>query len=77
VALYLVIKVSEPIEVRSFIGKKVLLFLALCLGQGVIGYIQYFTHLPEALVALHLLGVGLIWLTIWNIGFKANVFSRQ
>jgi cytochrome c oxidase assembly protein subunit 15 len=77
VALYLVIKVSEPAEVRSFIGKKVLLFLALCLGQGVIGYIQYFTHLPEALVALHLLGVGLIWLTIWNIGFKANVFSRQ
>jgi len=77
VALYLVIKVSEPMEVRSFIGKKVLLFLALCLGQGVIGYIQYFTHLPEALVALHLLGVGLIWLTIWNIGFKANVFSRQ
>jgi len=77
IALYLVIKVSEPIEVRSFIGKKVLLFLALCLGQGVIGYIQYFTHLPEALVALHLLGVGLIWLTIWNIGFKANAFSRQ
>ena len=77
IALYLVIKVSEPLEVRSFIGKKVLLFLALCLGQGVIGYIQYFTHLPEALVALHLLGVGLIWLTIWNIGFKANAFSRQ
>ena len=77
IALYLVIKVSEPLEVRSFIGKKVLLFLALCLGQGVIGYIQYFTHLPEVLVALHLLGVGLIWLTIWNIGFKANAFSRQ
>ncbi len=77
IALYLVIKVSEPLEVRSFIGKKVLLFLALCLGQGVIGYIQYFTHLPEVLVALQLLGVGLIWLTIWNIGFKANAFSRQ
>ena len=76
-ALYFVIKVSEPLDVRSFIGKKVLLFLVICLGQGVIGYIQYFTHLPEALVAAHLLGVGLIWLTIWNIGFKANVFSRQ
>ena len=77
IALYLVIKVSEPLDVRSFIGKKVLLFLAICLAQGAIGYIQYFTHLPEALVAAHLLGVGLIWLTIWNIGFKANVFSRQ
>jgi len=76
IALYLVIKVSEPLDVRSFIGKKVLLFLAICLAQGAIGYIQYFTHLPEALVAAHLLGVGLIWLTIWNIGFKGHVFTR-
>ena len=77
IALYLVMKVSEPLDVRSFIGKKVLLFLAICLGQGAIGYIQYFTHLPEALVAAHLLGAGVLWLTIWNIGFKSNVFSRQ
>lgn len=77
IALYLVIKVSEPLDVRSFIGKKVLLFLAICLAQGAIGYIQYFTHLPEALVAAHLLGAGLLWLTMWNIGFKANVFTRK
>lgn len=77
IALYFVIKVSEPLEVRSFIGKKVLLFLGVCLGQGLIGYIQYFTHLPEALVAAHLLGAGLIWLSVWNIGYKANAFSRQ
>lgn len=76
-ALYLVIKVSEPVETQSFIGKKVLLFLLVCLSQGAIGYIQYFTHLPEALVAAHLLGAGLMWLTIWNVGFKANVFSRS
>ena len=77
IALYLVIKVSEPLPIQSFIGKKVLLFLAICLGQGLIGYIQYFTHLPEALVAAHLLGAGLIWLSMWNIAFKANAFSRQ
>ncbi len=77
IALYLVIKVSEPAETKSFIGKKVLLFLAVCLSQGAIGYIQYFTHLPEALVAAHLLGAGLMWLTIWNVGFKANAFSRS
>ena len=77
IALYLVIKVSEPLDVRSFIGKKVLLFLAICLAQGAIGYIQYFTHLPEALVGAHLLGAGLLWLTMWNIGFKANVFTRK
>ena len=77
VGLLLVIKVSESSENRSFIGKKVLLFLAVCLGQGLIGYIQYFTRLPEALVAAHLLGAGVIWLTIWNIGFKANAFSNK
>lgn len=77
IALYLVIKVSETAENQSFIGRKVLLFLGVCLSQGAIGYIQYFTHLPEALVAAHLLGAGLMWLTIWNIGFKANAFSRS
>lgn len=77
IALFLVIKVSEPLPIQSFIGKKVLLFLAICLGQGLIGYIQYFTHLPEALVAAHLLGAGLIWLSVCNIAFKANAFSRQ
>lgn len=77
IGLLFVIKVSEPPEIRSFIGKKTFLFLVICLAQGLIGYIQYFTHLPEALVAAHLLGAGLIWLTIWNIGFKAEVFSRQ
>lgn len=75
--LLLVIQVSESPENRSFIGRKVLLFLVICLGQGLIGYIQYFTHLPEALVAAHLLGAGVIWLTIWNIGFKANAFSTK
>ncbi|MFF8732549.1 heme A synthase [Streptomyces sp. NPDC015171] len=37
------------------------LFLVL-LAQGVIGYVQYFTHLPEVLVALHMLGSCLIWI---------------
>ncbi|MEU0006139.1 COX15/CtaA family protein [Streptomyces sp. NPDC006314] len=37
------------------------LFLVL-LAQGAIGYVQYFTHLPEVLVALHMLGSCLIWI---------------
>ncbi|MGQ4416623.1 heme A synthase [Streptomyces sp. SAS_269] len=37
------------------------LFLIL-LGQGVIGYVQYFTHLPEVLVGLHMLGSCLVWI---------------
>lgn len=42
------------------------LFLIL-LAQGVIGYVQYFTHLPEALVALHMLGSCLIWIATLRV----------
>ncbi|MEU6817728.1 COX15/CtaA family protein [Streptomyces sp. NPDC046860] len=42
------------------------LFLIL-LGQGLVGYIQYFTHLPEALVALHMLGSCLMWIATLRV----------
>ncbi|MEU6572833.1 COX15/CtaA family protein [Streptomyces sp. NPDC046805] len=42
------------------------LFLIL-LAQGVIGYVQYFTHLPELLVGLHMLGSGLIWIWVLRV----------
>ncbi len=32
------------------------------LGQGVIGFVQYFTNLPVLLVGLHMLGSCLVWL---------------
>ncbi|MCW2137384.1 COX15/CtaA family protein [Actinoplanes cyaneus] len=31
------------------------------LAQGLIGFVQYFTHLPVILVAAHMLGAGLVW----------------
>jgi heme a synthase len=34
--------------------------VAVELGQGAIGYVQYFTHLPVALVDLHLLGASVL-----------------
>ncbi|MFJ8729495.1 heme A synthase [Streptomyces bauhiniae] len=42
------------------------LFLIL-LAQGLVGYIQYFTHLPEALVALHMLGSCLMWIATLRV----------
>ena len=76
-ALLLVIKVSEDVSHRSLIMRKVSLFFFICLAQGLIGYIQYFTGLPEALVAAHLLGADLVWLAIWNIAFTGKVLSRS
>ncbi|WP_166847119.1 heme A synthase [Isoptericola sp. BMS4] len=40
------------------------LLLAVTLAQGAIGYVQYFTGLPELLVGIHLVGAGsLTWAT--------------
>jgi len=75
--LYLIIRTAELAENRSYVGRKVLLFIFICLGQGTIGYIQYFTKLPEALVAAHLLGSTLVWLGIWNVGFAADVLTAS
>jgi len=76
IGLILVARVSETVTNRALVGKQAVLFLAICLGQGLIGYIQYFTHLPEGLVALHLLGAGCIWLAMWNIAFTSHALSR-
>ncbi|MFI9174820.1 heme A synthase [Streptomyces lincolnensis] len=42
------------------------LFLIL-LAQGVIGYVQYFTDLPEILVGLHMLGSALVWIAVVRV----------
>jgi cytochrome c oxidase assembly protein subunit 15 len=41
--------------------------LAIELGQGVIGFVQYFTHLPVVLVGVHLLGAALVWVSLLNV----------
>ncbi|MEU6377817.1 COX15/CtaA family protein [Streptomyces sp. NPDC046909] len=42
------------------------LFLVL-LSQGVIGYVQYFTDLPEVLVGLHMFGSCLVWIAVLRV----------
>jgi cytochrome c oxidase assembly protein subunit 15 len=34
------------------------------LGQGVIGFVQYFTHLPALAVGLHMVGACLVWVAV-------------
>jgi cytochrome c oxidase assembly protein subunit 15 len=42
------------------------LFLVL-LAQGAIGYVQYFTDLPEVLVGLHMFGSCLVWIATLRV----------
>jgi len=41
--------------------------LGIELAQGVIGYIQYFTHVPAGLVVLHMLGACLVWIAALRV----------
>jgi cytochrome c oxidase assembly protein subunit 15 len=47
--------------------KTIKVFALIALAQGAIGYIQYFTGIPEILVAAHLLGATLVWIAAWRI----------
>jgi cytochrome c oxidase assembly protein subunit 15 len=65
--------VTVLLTVALWVGLKVLdsprltmartrdLFLVL-MAQGVIGYVQYFTDLPELLVGLHMFGSAMVWI---------------
>ena len=56
----------------SLLVRRIGIFLLVAFSQGVIGYIQYFTGLPEALVAAHLIGSTLVWGSVWSIAKISN-----
>ena len=55
--------------------KALKVFAVIALAQGGIGYIQYFTGIPEILVAAHLLGATLVWIASWRI--RLSVITRN
>ena len=71
VALFFVVRVSETALVKRELERLVTIFLIVSLSQGAIGYIQYFTGLPELIVGAHLLGATLVWISVWRIKLTA------
>lgn len=69
IALMLVLRLSAapPRAVRA--GWIVLAALG---SQGVIGYIQYFTHLPAGLVWIHVTGSVLVWIAVLRLYFTVR-----
>lgn len=41
--------------------------LGIELAQGLIGYVQYFTHVPAVLVGIHMFGACLVWLAALRV----------
>jgi len=76
--LWLITRVSQNKVIHRYLS----IFLSISLSQGLIGYIQYFTGLPELIVAAHLLGATLVWASAWSLikvsqsGFKLQGVTR-
>jgi cytochrome c oxidase assembly protein subunit 15 len=51
--------------------------LAITFTQGAIGYIQYFTGVPEYLVAAHLFGVVILWNALVRHAIRVEAFIRK
>jgi len=57
--------------------RAIYIFLGVSLAQGAIGYTQYFTGIPEALVAAHLAGATIFWIAAWRIRLSVFRTSQQ
>jgi cytochrome c oxidase assembly protein subunit 15 len=46
--------------------------LGIVLGQGVVGFVQYATHLPVLIVGVHLAGACAVWVAAWNLNYTVR-----
>ena len=60
--IYLLLKTEN-----GLLRKRAGIFFLVIISQGAVGYIQYFTGLPELIVGIHLLGSTLVWITAWSL----------
>ena len=63
-------------EISPETKRRIMIFFAVTLAQGLIGYIQYVTGLPELLVIIHVLGSTLVWIAAWRIWLSITTAER-
>jgi cytochrome c oxidase assembly protein subunit 15 len=63
-------------EISSETKRRVKIFFAVTLGQGLVGYAQYVLGLPELLVIVHVLGSTLVWIASWRIWLSITTAER-
>lgn len=60
--------VAAPRELTGAVA----VLLGVELAQGAIGFVQYFTHLPIVLVALHVIGACAVWIAAVRVLFSVR-----
>lgn len=65
---------GSPLEVE----RRARWLVAAIVAQGAIGYLQYFTAVPPGLVALHVFGATIVWITVlrFHLGLTAHPMER-
>ena len=63
-------------EISPETKRRVKIFFAATLGQGLVGYAQYVLGLPELLVIVHVLGSTLVWIASWRIWLSLTTAER-
>lgn len=76
-ATFIAIRLGEREPARTLLLRKITLLGVISLSQGALGYIQYFSGVPELLVVLHLLGAVSVWLSLWNFHITGTVISQE
>ena len=76
IGLLIALRLGESGDTQSKMTRTAAIFLGVVLAQGLIGYVQYFTGLPELIVAAHLVGATLVWLAACNLAIQGRIFAR-
>lgn len=64
------------VHAAQAVRRATVVLLGVELAQGVIGYTQYFLHVPPLLVGLHMFGACLLWLAVLNVLLQTESFAR-
>lgn len=58
---------AVALNAPSRVTKAIWVLLGIELAQGAIGFVQFFTGLPEVLVGAHMLGSAILWMAALNV----------
>ena len=65
------------VHAAEAVRRAAVVLLAIELAQGVIGYTQYFLHVPPLLVGLHMFGACLVWLAVLQVLLQTETWARR
>ncbi|MFF3766650.1 heme A synthase [Streptomyces sp. NPDC001922] len=57
----------RAVDAAAPVRRRGLELLIVLLAQGGVGFVQYFTHLPELIVGIHMLGSCLVWIAVLRV----------